>query len=94
MALRLVIVLAARRGKRSRTKGIELMQPNQVTSTSLLVDPRTAAHMLAVSPRKLWAMSFEEQPSLPHIKCGRLTRYFIPDLERYIESRRQGGDVG
>jgi hypothetical protein len=69
------------------------MQPNQSTSAALLVDPRTAALMLAVSSRKLWAMTFEETPGLPYLKCGRLVRYAVTDLERFIESRRQGGDV-
>jgi hypothetical protein len=33
----------------------------------LLVDPREAARMLAVSPRKLWAMTFEDDLRIPHI---------------------------
>lgn len=58
----------------------------------LLVDAREASKMLAVSPRKLWAMTFEETPSLPHVRCGRLVRYSPDDLRRWIESQRKGGD--
>ncbi len=65
---------------------------HQGTKAPLLVDSRKAAPMLAVSLRKLWAMTFEEQPGLPYIRCGRLVRYSIADLERWIESKRQGGD--
>lgn len=61
------------------------------TKTALLVKPNDAARMLAVSPRKLWAMTFEDEPALPHVRCGRLVRYSITDLARWIESQRQGG---
>jgi hypothetical protein len=63
------------------------------TKGAILVDPREAARMLSVSPRKLWAMTFEEQPGLPYIRCGRLVRYSLSDLRLWIESRRQGGDT-
>lgn len=58
---------------------------------SLLVSPRDAAKLLAVSPRKLWAMTFEEPDALPHVRCGRLVRYAPDDLRRWIASRREGG---
>jgi len=38
---------------------------------------KQAAEALAISPRKLWAITFEEQPGLPYIRCGRLVRYTI-----------------
>jgi predicted DNA-binding transcriptional regulator AlpA len=59
---------------------------------ALLLDAREAARVLSVSPRKLWAMTFEDRPALPHIRCGRLVRYAVADLERWIESRREGGE--
>ena len=65
---------------------------DQETELPLLADPKKAARMLAVSPRKLWAMTFEDQPGLPYIRCGRLVRYPVADLERWIESQRKGGD--
>jgi hypothetical protein len=64
----------------------------QTTKPALLVDARDAAQMLAVSPRKLWAMTFEETPGLPYVRCGRLVRYSPDDLRRWIEARREGGD--
>jgi hypothetical protein len=62
------------------------------TKTPLLVTPREAARMLAVSPRKLWAMTFEETPALPYVRCGRLVRYSPDDLRRWIDAQRKGGD--
>lgn len=61
------------------------------TKNPLLVSPRDAARMLAVSPRKLWAMTFEETPALPHVRCGRLVRYSPDDLRQWIEAQRKGG---
>lgn len=57
----------------------------------LLVDPKEAARILAVSPRKLWTMTFEAEPKVPHIRCGRLVRYAVADLQSWIESQRKGG---
>lgn len=62
------------------------------TGATLLVNAREAARMLAVSPRKLWAMTFEETPSLPYVRCGRLVRYSPDDLRRWIDAQRKGGD--
>lgn len=58
----------------------------------LLVTAREAAQMLAVSPRKLWAMTFEENPGLPYVRCGRLVRYSPQDLRMWINGQRKGGD--
>jgi predicted DNA-binding transcriptional regulator AlpA len=59
---------------------------------AMLVDPKTAAKLLSVSARKLWGLTFEETPSLPHVKLGRLVRYSPDDLSRWIESQRKGGE--
>jgi hypothetical protein len=80
---------AAFRGKRSMLR--EITMQDQGAKAVLLVDARDAARMLAVSLRKLWAMTFEEQPGLPHVRCGRLVRYPVVDLQRWIESQRKGG---
>lgn len=61
------------------------------TSAALLVDAREAARMLGVSPRKLWAMTFEESPSLPYVRFGRLIRYSPDDLRRWVDAQRKGG---
>ena len=54
----------------------------------LLVTPREAARMLAVSPRKLWNMTFVESPRLPCVRVGRLVRYSIADLRQWVESQK------
>jgi excisionase family DNA binding protein len=64
---------------------------DQSTKSALLVDTREAARLLAVSPRKLWAMTFEETPGLPYIRCGRLVRYPVTDLQRWIDEQKTGG---
>ncbi|MEN6405433.1 MAG: helix-turn-helix domain-containing protein, partial [Thermoguttaceae bacterium] len=70
-----------------------IVMQDQVANAVLLVGGRDAAKMLAVSPRKLWAMTFEEQPGLPYVRCGRLVRYPVADLQRWIGSQRKGGDA-
>jgi hypothetical protein len=64
---------------------------NQGTGAALLVDAKEAARMLTVSPRKLWAMTFEESPGLPYVRCGRLVRYCPDDLRGWIDAQRKGG---
>jgi len=63
----------------------------QAKSATLLVDPKEAARLLAVSSRTLWALTFERQPALPHVRCGRLVRYAMADLLRWIDGQRAGG---
>ena len=63
----------------------------QELKAALLVNPRDAAKMLAISPRKLWSMTFEEEPGLPYIRCGRLVRYSVDNLCRWIDAQRKGG---
>jgi len=57
----------------------------------LLLSPREAAQMLAVSPRFLWKITFERQPGLPYVRMGRLVRYAVTDLQTWIDRQRQGG---
>ena len=82
---------AAHRGERPNLG--ERKMREQETQTALLVDPKEAARLLAVSPRKLWAMTFEEKPGLSFIRCGRLVRYPVADLQRWIDTHREGGDL-
>lgn len=67
------------------------MRSQWLETQKLLVSAREAAQLLAVSPRKLWAMTFEENPGLPFIRCGRLVRYCPDDLRAWIASQRKGG---
>lgn len=57
------------------------------TKNPLLVNPTVASQMLSLSPRKLWAMTFTDSPALPFIKCGRLTRYSVVELEKWIAEK-------
>jgi hypothetical protein len=65
---------------------------DQGAKTGLLVDAREASRLLAVSPRKLWAMTFEDTAGLPYIRCGRLVRYSPEELRRWIEAQRKVGE--
>ena len=67
------------------------MQASSKTA-AILVSAKEASRLLAVSPRKLWAMTFEEEPSLPYIRCGRGIRYAVADLEQWVNSNRKGGN--
>lgn len=57
-----------------------------------LLRPREAAELLAVSERKLWAMTHEESPGLPHVKFGRSIRYPLGELLVWINTRQIGGE--
>ena len=70
------------------------MQSNNPLKPTLLLTTKQAAEALAISPRKLWAMTFEDKPGLPFVRCGRLVRYPVDDLKRWIVSQRDGGDDG
>jgi predicted DNA-binding transcriptional regulator AlpA len=54
---------------------------------AMLLAPKQAARILAVSPRTLWRMTFEAADALPHIRLGRLVRYSVRDIERWIAAR-------
>lgn len=56
---------------------------------ALLLTPKQTAEVLAVSPRKLWSMTASGQ--IPHLKIGRLTRYCVDDLRRWIDDQTRGG---
>jgi len=52
----------------------------------LLVDSKTAARMLAISPRTLWAM--QKSGELPVVRIRRSIRFDVKDLEAWIEGRK------
>jgi excisionase family DNA binding protein len=68
------------------------------TRDALLVGPKEAARLLSVSPRTLWAMTFEQEDPLPYVRLGRLVRYSPSDLQAWLSQRaartRQGGSDG
>ena len=65
-----------------------------MNTNELMLTPKQAAAALGVSQRKLWSMTFEvsDDEALPHIKAGRLVRYPVADLQRWISKQtRKGG---
>ena len=56
------------------------------TQTPLALRPRDAAKALAISPRKLWAMTASGE--IPHIRLGRCVRYPIDDLRAWIAAQK------
>ena len=64
--------------------------PNSTPPTQpLLLTPAQAAKALAISPRKLWAMTASGE--IPHVRIGRSVRYSLDDLHRWIDEQTQGG---
>ena len=60
-------------------------------SGQLLLTPKQACDTLQLSPRKLWGMTASQE--IPHLKIGRLVRYPIGDLQRWIDQQKKGGDA-
>jgi excisionase family DNA binding protein len=58
---------------------------------ALLLTPKQAAPALAISPRKLWALTASGE--IPHLKLGRSVRYPLDVIERWIRAQTKGGDV-
>ena len=54
----------------------------------LAVDEHQAAQMLGISTRTLW--DYRKSGEIPVIKIGRLLRFSVDDLRRFIESKRVG----
>ena len=63
------------------------MPSSTPTKPVLLLTPKQAAEALAITPRKLWAMTASGEIS--HIRLGRCVRYSIRDLEAEIERRKK-----
>ena len=61
-----------------------------LNNSRLLMNPRQAAEALAISPRKLWAMTASGE--IPHVRLGRSVRYPVDDLQRWIDDQKKGGD--
>ena len=52
----------------------------------LLVDSRTAARMLAVSPRTLWSLT--RQKTIQIVRIGRAVRFAVSELQRFVEQKK------
>lgn len=49
----------------------------------LLLSPRQASRALAISERTLWSLT--KSGAVPHIRIGKLVRYPVDGLKKYIE---------
>ena len=54
----------------------------------LLLRPNEAARALAISPRKLWAMTASGE--IDCVRLGKSVRYQVGDLQRAIQARKGG----
>ena len=63
----------------------ELQAPLQ-----LLLRPEEAAQALAISPRKLWGLT--KRGEILAVRFGRVVRYDIDDLRRWILTRKEAPD--
>lgn len=71
-----------------------LSQPSLATEPSmpqLLVTPKQAAQMLALSERTLWTLT--KSGEITHVQRGRMVRYHVDDLNRWIECHKSGRTV-
>jgi len=53
----------------------------------LLVDELQAASMLGISQRTLW--DYRNKGEIPIIRLGRLVRFSVDDLRRFIDANRE-----
>ena len=55
----------------------------------LLLSPRDAAKVLGISERKLWGMTFQSEERFPYVRLGRLVRYPLAELEKWISENKE-----
>ena len=55
----------------------------------LLLSPRDAAKALGISERKLWGMTFQSEERFPYVRLGRLVRYPLAELEKWISENKE-----
>ena len=61
---------------------------SKVSAFMLLLTPPQTAQALAISPRKLWAMT--DSGEIPCIRLGRSIRYDPADLLAWIAAKKKG----
>lgn len=65
---------------------------NTVTIAPRLMDSKSASRYLAISERKLWAMS--NTGTIPAVRLGRSVRYDRQDLDAFILKAKMGAQDG
>lgn len=63
------------------------MPSEPVAPAPLLLPPRDAAARLAISPRKLWALT--ASGDVPCVRIGRSVRYDAADLAAWIDAQKR-----
>ena len=58
--------------------------------TPILVDPREAARLLAISERTLWDLTFQRE--IRSLKIGRCVRYRVADLHGWAENKTRSAE--
>lgn len=58
-----------------------------VVLVPLAVDEMQAAAMLGISVRTLW--TYRNAGEIPVVRIGRLVRFAVDDLRRFIEAKRE-----
>jgi excisionase family DNA binding protein len=78
------------RGERRPSRGYEAKLGSD--SAEPLLKPEAVARLLACSPKTVyvWAAS----GLLPSVRLGRLVRFRLADVRRFIEAHAEAGDEG
>ncbi|NQU42011.1 helix-turn-helix domain-containing protein [bacterium] len=58
-----------------------------------LLTPQEASEILGIKESTLAVWRCTKRYGIPYVKSGRLVRYRLADIERFIESRVEGGPV-
>lgn len=64
------------------------MHSARLTPPQLLLSPREAARSLGLSERWLWGNTYPRGACIPSIRCGRLCKYAVSDLQEWIARSR------
>jgi excisionase family DNA binding protein len=64
-----------------------MMDNPPVVLVPLAVDEVQAAAMLGISVRTLW--SYRHAGEIPVVRIGRLVRFAVDDLRRFIDAKRE-----
>jgi excisionase family DNA binding protein len=74
----------------SKTYAIEAVATSGGLVEPLLLTPRQAAAVLAISERTLWSLA-HERGELPFVKLGTAKRYRLADLRDFCARLARGG---
>jgi predicted DNA-binding transcriptional regulator AlpA len=62
--------------------------PIDTPTPQLLLRPRQAAALLAISERSLWQLTAPRGPIRP-VRAGRSVRYALTELQRWIDTQQE-----